>query len=119
MVHGYQETKHLYNLYQLQKAGLLRNSKTKNKWAEICQAFDLLPSEPHSYTKVFVKYSALSVRFVEMLIKGRLSAEANALLGRDNNYLLGLEKEGKKVRELYLFFVGGVTFGEISCLRLL
>ena len=45
-----------------------------------------------------MKYSALSVRFVEMLIKGRLSAEANALLGRDNNYLLGLEKEGKKVR---------------------
>ena len=54
-----------------------------------------------------------------MLIKGRLSAEVNALLGRDNNFLRGVEKEGKMIKELYVFYVGGITFGEISCLRLL
>ena len=46
-----------------------------------------------------------------MLIKGRLSAEANALLGRENNYLKGLEGEGKKIKYLYVFYVGGVTYG--------
>ena len=54
-----------------------------------------------------------------MLIKGRLSAEVNALLGRDNNFLRGVEKEGKMIKELYVFYVGGITYGEISCLRLL
>jgi hypothetical protein len=119
MVGDYQNSRHIYNFHLLQKAGLMRNSKTKNRWEQIVQAYDLLPTEYHSYTKVFIKYSALSVRYIEMLIKGRLSPEANALLGRDNNYLAGLEKEGKKLKELYLFYVGGITYGEISCLRLL
>lgn len=78
-----------------------------------------MPIDYHSYTHIFIKYSALSVRFVEMLIKGQLSPEANALLGRDNNYLRGLDKDTKPIKELYLFYVGGITYGEISCLRLL
>lgn len=82
--------KHILSLYELQKVGWLRNSKTKSKWEQICQAYSLLPNDYHSYTKVFIKYSALSVRFIEMLIKGQLSPEANALLGRDNSYLRGL-----------------------------
>ena len=64
MVFDYKNHGHIYNLYLLQQMGLIRNSKAKNKWQQIVEAFDLMPLEFHSYTKVFVKYSALSVRFI-------------------------------------------------------
>jgi hypothetical protein len=70
---GNYSNEHIHSFYQLQKAGLLKNSKVKNKWEQVCQVYDLLPLEPRSYTKVYIKYSALSVRFIELLIKGRLS----------------------------------------------
>jgi len=54
-----------------------------------------------------------------MLIKGQLSPEANALLGRENNYIKGVDRETRRLKELYVFYVGGITYGEISCLRLL
>lgn len=56
--------KYICYLHTLQKAGLLRNSKIKNKWEQLVLHYDLLPREPHSYTGVHITYSALSVRIL-------------------------------------------------------
>lgn len=71
MVNNYPPS-HICSLYKLQKIGLLKNSKVKNKWEQISQLLDLVPVEPHSYTKVHVLYSALSVRFIELTLKNKL-----------------------------------------------
>jgi len=63
MVNNY-PPKHIYSLYLLQKSGFLRNSKIKSKWEQLKLLFDLIPENPHSYTDVHVRYSALSVRFI-------------------------------------------------------
>lgn len=77
---------------------------------------DLVPDEPHSYTQVHITYSALSVRFIELVLKQKLTPELSAMLGKDN--FIRIERE-KDMKEVFVFFVGGVTYGEISCLRLL
>jgi hypothetical protein len=83
---------HITSLYLLQKAGLLKNSKARNKWEQLKLALDLLPDEPHSYTQVHITYSALSVRFVELVLKQKLTPELSALFGKEN-FVRGLEKE--------------------------
>ena len=60
---------------------------------------------------MFIAYSALSVRFIEMILKGQMTQEISSLLGQNNNYKKGAEKDSKKVKELYVFYVGGVTYG--------
>lgn len=65
---------HVYSFYLLQRLGMLRNQKGKNRWQQIAQLFELIPIEPHSYTKVHVLYSSLSVRFIELVLKNQLTA---------------------------------------------
>jgi hypothetical protein len=107
---------HITSLYLLQKAGFLKNSKLRNKWEQLRLHLDLVPDEPHSYTQVHITYSALSVRFIELVLKQKLTPELSAMLGKDN--FIRIERE-KEIKEVFVFFVGGVTYGEISCLRLL
>lgn len=116
---GNYSNEHILSFHHLQQLGWLRNSKIKNKWEEISKAYSLFPKQESFYNKVYIKYAPLSVRFLEMLIKGQLSPEANALLGRDNNHLRGIDSEQRTIKHLYVFYVGGITYGEISCLRLL
>lgn len=71
MVNNYSPV-YIHSFYQLQKLGLLKNSKAKNKWEQLTELYNLLPEQPHSYTKVHVLYSALSVRFIELLLTGKL-----------------------------------------------
>lgn len=40
---GNYSNEHIHSFYLLQKGGLLKNSKIKNKWEQIVQTFDLLP----------------------------------------------------------------------------
>jgi hypothetical protein len=117
-VAGNYSPSHITSLYLLQKAGFLKNSKLRNKWEQLKMHFDLFPDpdDSHSYTQVHITYSALSVRFIELVLKQKLTPELSALLGKEN--FIRFEKE-KEVKEVYVFFVGGVTYGEISCLRLL
>ncbi len=110
-VMGNYSNQHILSLHQLQQLGWLRNSKMKNKWEEIVQAYSLLPKEESPYSKVYIKYAPLSVRFLEMLIKGQLSPETNALLGRDNNYISGIDNQHRPIKNLYVFYVGGITYG--------
>jgi hypothetical protein len=81
MVNNYTPV-HIYSLYLLQKAGMLKNSKMRNKWEQLKLQFDLIPEEPHSFTQVHITYSALSVRFIELLLKKKLTPELSALLGK-------------------------------------
>ena len=76
----------------------------------------LFPDEPHSYTQVHITYSALSARFIELVLKGKLTPELSALFGKDN--FIRIERD-REIKEVYVFYVGGITYSEISCLRLL
>lgn len=41
---GNYSNEHIISFYNLQKLGWLKNSKIKNKWEQICQAYSLLPT---------------------------------------------------------------------------
>ena len=90
---GNYSSKYIYPLYQLQTLSILRNSKIKSRWDQLKLQFDLIPDIPHSYTSTHITYSALSVRFIELVLKSKLTPELSALLSKDN-FMRGMD--GKK-----------------------
>lgn len=70
---GNYSSKFIYPLYQLQTLGILRNSKVKSRWDQLKLQFDLIPDPPHSYTTTHITYSALSARFIELILKNKLT----------------------------------------------
>ena len=71
---------HLLTLKNLSENGIIKSSKSVMKWKEISSRFDLIPDQPHEYTHIFLIYSCLLVRYLELLLTKRLNSDMTALL---------------------------------------
>ena len=122
--YGYQ---HLLTLYNLEKTGLLRRQEGKSSWNQLKQTFRLIyedvnQRDPNDIAYAYAGYAPLSLRLIETLYKtGWRSPAVAALPGEyySSSYPVDdVEREGRKPIVM-LFFVGGVTLGEVAAVRYL
>lgn len=122
--YGYQ---HLLTLYNLEKTRLLKRQEGKSNWNSVKQTFRLIyedvnQREPNDIAYAYAGYAPLSVRLVETLYK--TGWRAPTVMSLPGDYYSGVypvedgDQEPRKPIVL-LFFVGGVTFGEIAAVRYL
>lgn len=109
---------HLLTVRNLVDRAILRNSKQPLKWKEICEKYDLIPDQPRSYTYIHTIYSALLVRFTELFLTNNLNLESINLLST-SNVLKGSFKKIRSGDNVYIYIIGGVTYPEVGCWRIL
>ena len=113
-------------------ANLIKSSRVPLKWKQICERFDLLPDNPHKYTYIHIIYSALLVRFVELFLTDNLNSDMISLIATaqasnksQNNgnpskgYSNGKFNKVKSGDVIYIYLIGGITYPEIQCFRIL
>jgi len=121
----------LPGLYNLEKSGILRKQDGRGNWGAIRKAFKLMVDvnevDPNDPGYVFSGYCPVSVRVIEHAVKGAWKSieeslkllpgqafeERQAVSAADMGSYSG--SNSKKV--VAVFFIGGVTFAEISALR--
>ena len=122
--YGYQ---HLLTLYNLEKTGLLRKQESKSSWNQLKQTFRLIfedvnQRDPNDIAYAYAGYAPLSLRLVEALYKtGWRSPAVASLPGEYYSSTYPVDDPEREARKpiVMLFFVGGVTLGEVAAVRYL
>eukprot|EP00474_Spongospora_subterranea_P009710 CRZ10168.1 hypothetical protein [Spongospora subterranea] len=123
----------LLGLDNLNRAGIIIKRENRYSFSPICTAYDLIGqpvsagssiSLPASMHFAYHGYAPLSVRLVEASIRSGWTTEpGKAKLGLvsgqsfSKNVRPGNNASQSKKRIVLVFFIGGITFAEISALR--
>jgi len=130
----------LFTINNLEKLGLFKKQVRRMLWPTLKKVLKLLPegdvnlSNPTDINFAYNGYAPLSVRLVEMAARGgwkRISDVMDALPGKRFEYVqdapYGAQNEsanlgntsGNKKPLTLVYFIGGVTFAEVSAFRYL
>ncbi|EPS70755.1 hypothetical protein M569_04003, partial [Genlisea aurea] len=132
---------HIATLNNLEKAGLFRRQDSKGNWLTIKRAFQLVvdnidTANPNDISYVFSGYAPLSIRLIQQAIRSgwRPIEEVLKLLpgphsetkkttsshdSQPGNLNSSEKLNGGRRSLVFVVFIGGVTFAEISALRFL
>eukprot|EP01094_Clydonella_sp_ATCC50884_P027895 TRINITY_DN8212_c0_g1_i1.p1 TRINITY_DN8212_c0_g1~~TRINITY_DN8212_c0_g1_i1.p1 ORF type:complete len:596 (+),score=194.45 TRINITY_DN8212_c0_g1_i1:119-1906(+) len=132
--YGYE---HVATLEKLERVGLFRRQEGRNVYSALRRALDLIVEDvneqtPNDIAYVYSGYAPLSIRLVERSghpnglrsLEGPLSALPGPLFEEKQQLSQGVEQmvrdsEAPKSRVTLIFFIGGVTYTELSALRYL
>eukprot|EP00826_Nyctotherus_ovalis_P053979 TRINITY_DN7048_c0_g5_i4.p1 TRINITY_DN7048_c0_g5~~TRINITY_DN7048_c0_g5_i4.p1 ORF type:complete len:567 (+),score=191.38 TRINITY_DN7048_c0_g5_i4:1105-2805(+) len=124
----------LMRILNLDRAGILRKEKTGAAWKSLKDAFKLInedtqiTSNPNDITYTYNIYAPLSVRLVDKLIDNAWTgSEVDKIPGpkrvpKDSRMKLkkALDpSKGERRKVIMVYYVGGITYAEMSCYRLL
>ena len=78
---------------------------------------DLIPDNPHAYTEIYLIYSCLLVRYIELFLTKKITPEMKNLITPDtyeNGYM-----KARAGDTIFVYMIGGVTVGECEAFRFL
>ncbi|EGR33241.1 vacuolar sorting protein, putative [Ichthyophthirius multifiliis] len=119
---------HLITLNKMQEIGLIKKQVQKSEWENLRTKLDLINEEvdldnPDDISYVYLAYAPLSVRLVEQTFKqGQwkdIQKELEYLNGPSMFQAQEDTNQSKRKKLVLVYYVGGVTYGEVAALRLL
>ncbi len=115
----------ILTLANLERAGLLKRQESKSTWSSLVKNLRLINEDvnqrqPDDIAYAYAGYAPLTLRLVEILYRTGWNTEViSNLPGEFQAYRLDSEERRVEKPVVLLFFVGGITFAEISAIRYL